>query len=126
MHTIAAILSKVLRQSIVVLGLMLLISLSGLFFFTQQPSYAVTAASRQLTPDEKIDRAYEYSGAAGIREEDRQQAYEKAVEDADKPNTVQKTYERNLKAYKQENPSPNLVKQAVEQAKELVEQTTGK
>lgn len=122
MQMIAAILNKVLRQSIVVLGLMLLISLSGLFFFTQQPSYAVTSASRQLTPDEKIDRAYEYSGAAGIREEDRQQAYEQAVEDSDKPNTVEKTYERNLKAYKQENPSPNIV----EQAKELVEQVTSK
>ncbi|GAA6623848.1 hypothetical protein [Scytonema sp. NUACC26] len=122
MQTLLAIVNKALRQSIVVLGLMLFISLSGLFFFTQQPSYAVTSPANQLTPEEKIDRAYEYNRAAGLREEDRQKAYEQAAKDSNSPQPVEKTYERNLKAEKQENPNSNIL----EQAKELVDRVTTK
>jgi hypothetical protein len=122
MQTFLAIVNKALRQSVVVLGLMLFISLSGLFFFTQQPSYAVTSRANQLTPEEKIDRAYEYSEAAGLREEDRQKAYEQAIEDSNSPKTIEKTYERNIKAEEQENQSPNIL----EQTKELVDRVTTK
>ncbi|MUH00524.1 hypothetical protein F7734_52945 [Scytonema sp. UIC 10036] len=122
MQTFLAIFNKAVRQSIVVLGLMLLISVSSLFFFTQQPSYAVTSRANQLTPEEKIDRAYEYSEATGLREEDRQKAYEQAVKDSNNPQTVEKTYQRNLKAEAQDNPNSNIL----EQAKELVDRVTTK
>jgi hypothetical protein len=125
MQLILGIVNKALRQSIIVLGLMLLMSVSGLFFFVQ-PIYAVPFTtekpifpSEQLTPQEKIDRAYEYNRAAGLREEDRQQAYEQAVKDAATPE--EKVYERNVKAYEQENQEPNLI----EKAGELVEKVTG-
>ncbi len=125
MQLILGIVNKALRQSIIVLGLMLLMSVSGLFFFVQ-PIYAVPFTtekpifpSEQLTPQEKIDRAYEYNRAAGLREEDRQQAYEQAVKDAATPE--EKVYERNVKAYEQENQEPNLI----EKAGELVEKLTG-
>lgn len=125
MQIILAIFNKALRQSIVVVGLMLLITVSGLFFFVQ-PSYALgfttekpTFPSEKLTPEEKIDRAYEYNRAAGLREEDRQQTYEQAVKDAATPE--EKVYERNVKAYEQENQEPNLI----EKAGELVEKVTG-
>ncbi|WP_414585799.1 hypothetical protein [Scytonema sp. PCC 10023] len=121
MQLILGIVNKALRQSIVVLGLMLLISVSGLFFFVQ-PSYALgfttekpTFPSEKLTPEEKIDRAYEYNRAAGLREEDRQQAYEQAVKDAATPE--EKVYERNVK-----DSQPNLI----DKAGELVEKVTGK
>jgi hypothetical protein len=122
MQTLLAIINKTLRQSMIVLGLMLLISMSGLFFFTQQPSYAITSSANQLTPEEKIDRAYEYNRAAGLREEDRQKTYEQALKDSNSPQSIEKTYERNLKTEQQENPNSNII----EQAKELVDRVTTK
>ncbi|MEC4816009.1 MAG: hypothetical protein SAK29_22465 [Scytonema sp. PMC 1069.18] len=119
MRLILAILNKALHQSIVVLGLILFISLSGVFFFVQQPSYAVTYPSQQLTPEEKIDRAYEYSEGAGIREEDRQEAYQQAVKDSQSLQTMEKAYERNVE---EENAQPTLG----EKAKELIDTVTGK
>lgn len=127
MQIVLASFNKALRQSIVVIGLMFLISMSSLFFF--QPCYAVpfttekpTFPSEQLTSEQKIDRAYEYNRAAGLREEDRQQAYEQAIKDSQTPQSVEKAYERNVKAYEQENPQPNLI----EKAEELVEKVTQK
>jgi hypothetical protein len=127
MEIILSIFNKALRQSIVVIGLMFVISLSGLFFF--QPSYAVGFSSEkptfpreQLTPEEKIDRAYEYNRAAGIRAEEREKAYEQAIKDSQTPQSVEKAYERNVKPDQIDNPIPVLG----EKAKELVEQVTGK
>lgn len=121
MQLFVSIFNKALRQSIIVIGLMLFIGLSGLFFFVQ-PSYALgfttekpTFPSEKLTPEQKIDRAYEYNRAAGLREEDRQQAYEQAVKDSQTPE--EKVYERNVK-----DSQPNLI----EKAEELVEKVTGK
>ena len=117
MQRLLLTLGQALRRSIVVLGLMMLISLSGLFILVQQPSYA-----DHLTPEEKVDRAYEYSEATGLKEEDRQEAYEEAVKDAESTGTMEKAFERNLKAERKENPEPNLI----EKAEELVEKVTGK
>ena len=128
MQFILAIFNKALRQSILVVGLMVLISLSSVFFFVE-PSYAIGFTSekpafpaQELTPQEKIDRAYEYDPGVGVREEDRELDYEQAVKDSENLQTVEKAYERNEKAYKQENPQPNLI----EKAEELVEKATGK
>jgi hypothetical protein len=111
-----------LRQKIFAFGCTLLITLSS-FIFIQQPVYASLKSSEKLTPEEKIDRAYEYNRAAGIRAEDREEAYEQAIKDAENLNTMEKAYERNVKAYKEENPEPNLI----EKAEQLVEDVvTGK
>ncbi|WP_017317956.1 hypothetical protein [Mastigocladopsis repens] len=128
MQIVLASFNKALRQSIVVIGLMFFINFSGLFFFVQ-PSYAVgfstekpAFSTEKLTPEEKIDRAYEYNRAAGIRAEDRQEAYEQAVKDSESPQSVEKVYERNVKAYEKENQEPNLI----EKAEDLIEKVTGK
>lgn len=103
-----------LKQVFICLGLILVITLA----FVQQPSYATT----KLTPEEKLDRAYQYNEAAGLREEKREDAYEQAVKDAESPQTMEKAYERNLKAEKAENPDPSLI----EKAKDLVKDVTSK
>lgn len=67
-------LGQALRQKIFVLGLMVLIALSGLFIFVESPSYALTRSSDKLSPDEKIEGAYEYSQATGILEQAKQES----------------------------------------------------
>ncbi len=119
MQRILTSLKQSLRQTIFVLGLMLLISLSSLFS-VQESSYAATYSVNKLTPEEKTDRAYEYNEAAGIQEEKREEAYEKAIKDAESPQTVEKAYERELKA---ENvKEPNII----EKAENLIEKATSK
>ncbi len=122
-------LKQVLLSSILVFGLMIFISLSGLFMVLQQPSYATTLEELKLippeykpTPEEKIDRAYERNEAAGIRAEQRQEAYEQALKDGKSLNTMEKAYERNVKAENAQNPPESFA----EKAKEVLEKVTGK
>lgn len=112
---------QALSKTILSFALLVLVSCSTLFSF-QQPSYAVPTRAYNLTPEEKIDRAYNYSEATGLNEEKRQEAYEQAVKDAQSPQTVEKAYERNLKAEKAENPEPNLL----EKAEQVVEKVLDK
>ncbi|WP_414563659.1 MULTISPECIES: hypothetical protein [unclassified Anabaena] len=97
-------------------------------FIGQQPSYATTQAELKLipaeykpTPEEKINRAYEYDPGVGIQEEDRQKAYEQAIKDSKNLNTLEKAYERNLKAEQGQNQEG-----IIEKASDVIEQVTGK
>ncbi|MFE4105103.1 hypothetical protein [Almyronema epifaneia] len=74
-----------------------------------QPSYAAPRAS-EVTQTQNTAAS-----------ESRSEAYEKATEIIDDPRGVEKTYEENMKTYKQENPSNNGL---IEEAKELVEKVT--
>ena len=118
MQRILSNLKQALRQTIFVLGLMLLIG--GSFFLVQQPSYAAISSANKLTPPEKIDRAYEYNEAAGFQEEKREEAYEEAVKDAETPQTMEKAYERELKAEKVQEPN------IIQKAEKLIEKVTTK
>ncbi|SRR5579883_255153 len=120
MQRILSTLKRTIGQSILVLGLMFLISIANLFLFVQKPSYATTYSANKLTPEEKIDRAYEYNEAAGFREEKRQQAYEQAIKDSKSPQSLEKAYERNLKAENVQE--PNLI----EKTEELIKDVTSK
>ncbi len=121
-----------LRQvfsSILVISLMIFISLSGSFICVQQASYATTLEELKLIPpeykpnsEEKVNRANEYDPGVGVQEEERQKAYEQAIKDSKNLNTIEKTYERNLKAEQAQNPSESLG----EKAKEVIEKVTGK
>jgi hypothetical protein len=120
---------QALLSSLLVFGLMIFISVSGLFMVVQQPSYATTLEELKLippeykpTPQEKIDRAYERNEAAGIREESREEAYEQALKDGESLDTMEKAYERNVKAEKAQNPPESFG----EKAKEVIEKVTGK
>ncbi|MHC5595156.1 MAG: hypothetical protein ACYTXC_04195 [Nostoc sp.] len=120
---------KQVFSSILVIGLMISISLSGSFIFVQQASYATTLEELKLIPpdykpnsEEKINRANEYDPGVGVQEEEREEAYEQAIKDSENLNTIEKTYERNLKAEKEQNPPESFG----EKAKEAIEKVTGK
>ena len=120
MRKILSNLNQTFCQTIFVVGLMVLISLTNLFLFDNSYSYAATYSTNNLTPEEKIDRAYEYNEAAGFEEENRQEAYKQAIKDSKSPQSLEKAYERNLKA---ENvKEPNIL----EQTGQLIQNATKK
>ncbi len=129
MEKILLTLKQALRSSFFVVSLMIFISLSGSLIFIQQASYATTLEELKLIPpeykpnsEEKINRANEYDPGVGIQEENREEAYEQAIKDSTNLNTIEKTYERNLKAEKEQNPPESFG----EKAKEVLEKVTGK
>ncbi|MEH2323538.1 MAG: hypothetical protein V7K32_08195 [Nostoc sp.] len=129
MQKILLTLKQVLRSSFLVIGLMVFISLSSSFIFVQQASYATTVEELKLVPpefkpnsQEKINRANEFDPGVGVEEEERQEAYEQAIKDSKNLTTIEKTYERNLKAEQQQNPPETFG----EKAKEVIEKVTGK
>ncbi|MEH1831852.1 MAG: hypothetical protein V7L29_07215 [Nostoc sp.] len=129
MQKILLTLKQALRSSFLVFALMISISLLGSFIFIQQASYATTLEELKLVPpeykpnsQEKINRANEYDPGVGVQEEEREEAYEEAVKDAGNLNTMEKAYERNLKAEREQNPPESFG----EKAKEVIEKVTGK
>jgi hypothetical protein len=121
MQRIFSIIGQAFGKRILIFGLMSLLSLSGLFIFANQPAFA----DKPLQAQEKIDRAYTMSEATGLREEDRQEAYDEAIEavSEDPKEGLEKIYEEDFKAYKKENPDENGL---LEGAKDLVDKVTGK
>ncbi|MBN3880283.1 MULTISPECIES: hypothetical protein [unclassified Nostoc] len=129
MQKILLSLKQALRSSFLVVSLMVFISLTGSFIFVQQSSYATTLEELKLVPpeykpnsEEKINRANEYDPGVGIQEEDREKAYEQAIKDSKDLTTIEKTYERNLKAEQEQNPPESFG----EKAKGVLEKVTGK
>lgn len=111
MQRIFLAIAETLRKSILVVGLLSLISLSGLFVF-EMPAHAASIFNQKPT-QEKVNPA------EAARRAD---AYEEAVKEAHNLDSIEKTYEENLKEFKEENPDPGLI----EKAEELVEKVTGK
>jgi hypothetical protein len=117
MQSIRIILGRALQQTLVVLGLICLLSVGTLWLPMAQPTYAAATANQPLTPEEKVDQTYGYVESTGSREA----GYEKAKEAAKDLRTEEQTYKRNLQTYKQEQPDTGLV----EGAKDLIEKVTG-
>ncbi|MGB3200896.1 MAG: hypothetical protein WBA99_08335 [Nodosilinea sp.] len=92
------------------IALVSLIGVMSWLVLASQPAYAADAR-RESTPT--VDQT--------MAAEPRDQAYDEALEVIDNPNGVQKTYEENLKQYRQENPDQGGI---VEGAKDLVEKIT--
>lgn len=120
-------LKQVLSTGVLIVISIIFISVCGLFI-GQQPSYATTQAELKLIPpeykptaEEKINRAYEYDPGVGIQEEERQKAYEQAIKDSKNLNTLEKAYERNLKAEQGQNREG-----IIEKASDIIDQVTGK
>lgn len=109
-----------ISKRFLIFALMSLLSLSGLFTFANQPALADRNSSRPT--QQAVDRAYTYSEATGLKEEDRLDAYEEATQAINDPKGLDKIYEKDLKEFKQENPSENGL---VEGAKNLVDKVTG-
>ncbi|HYX14073.1 MAG TPA: hypothetical protein VE944_06855 [Nostoc sp.] len=122
-------LKQALRSSFLVVGLIIFISLSGSLIFVQQASYATTFEELKLIPpeykpnsEEKVNRANEFDPGVGVQEEEREEAYEQAIKDSKNLTTIEKTYERNLKAEQEQNPPESFG----EKAKEVIEKVIGK
>lgn len=125
MQRILSTLGQGLQKSIFVLGLMSLIIVSSLLVFVSTPVYATTLeeqklipADQMLTPEEKIERAYEFNEGAGMLEEAKQESA-----NADKkfnPNKAANV--KTVKASKEADSEPNLL----EKAQQFVEKVTGK
>ncbi|MFE1746816.1 hypothetical protein [Coleofasciculus sp. H7-2] len=116
MQRILLALKQRLHKNIFVLGLMTLISVASLFI-AAQPSYAVLHSKNKLTPDERVDRAYQYSEATGLLEEDKQNSG-----NANEPfNYNEKANEKTVIKSKEENNEPNLI----EKAQDLIQKVTG-
>lgn len=97
-----------LYKTILLFGLAVLVSISGLFIFFAQPSYAVPQSKNQLTPDEKVDRAYSLSEATGFLEEDKQNS-----ENADELfDYNKKANSKSLKGSQHEKSDSNLIEKA--------------
>ncbi|MEA5450056.1 hypothetical protein VB780_15855 [Leptolyngbya sp. CCNP1308] len=88
--------------------------LVGLMSWLTLATQPAVAANDKGTATPPVDQT--------LTAEPRDQAYEEAVDVIDNPNGVQKTYEENLKQYRQENPDQ---KNLVEDAKDLVNKVTG-
>lgn len=121
MQRIFSAIGEALAKRLLIFGLMSLLSLSGLFVFANQPALA-DVPSRRPT-EEAIDRAYTMSEATGLREEARQEAYDEATEAINDPQGIEKIYDEDVKAFKQETSDGSGL---LEGAKDLVDKVTGK
>ncbi|MBD1930851.1 MULTISPECIES: hypothetical protein [Cyanophyceae] len=110
MQGILTALGQAFRQSILVVGLISLLSLSNIFIFASQPAYAAS----QLTAQE-VDSTSGNSAAIELREE----SYEEAAEQARDPKKQDEIYQESVKATNQSNPG------LIEGAKELVDKVIG-
>lgn len=125
MQRILSTLGQGLQKSIFVLGLMSLIIGSSLFVFVSAPVYATTLeeqklipADQRLTPEQKIDRAYELSEGTGILEEIKQESAN--ANEKSKPGKAINA--KTVKASQEADSEPNLL----EKAQQFVEKVTGK
>jgi hypothetical protein len=123
MQRFFSVIKQAFRKNIVILGLMSLLSLSGLFIFGQQSVLAASdkPLNNPSQKEETVDRAYTIRQGVGLQEEDRQEAYDAAANAITDPKGLDKIYEEDLKAYKETQPDTGLI----EGAKELIKEVTG-
>lgn len=106
------VIKQAFRKSILVLGLIALLSFSSLCI--TQPSYAAT-------PNQKLiqHQDMEMESQAAEREKEYEEQL-KAEKDLDK------VYEENLKEERKENPGEGVVEKTLQGAEKLVDKVTGK
>lgn len=101
-------------------SLTVVVSLLSLFIFIQQPSYATI--DKSLTPQEQIDRAYEFSEVAGLREE----TYQQRLQEGQDPESMPKPYRRVKDAEGRTIPETSTLEKSIDKARGLVEGLTNK
>ena len=105
-------LGKVVRQIFLVVGLISLLSLSGLAIFSTQPSLAAAYKDNSSVLDQ---------GSKSQSVKSREDAYDKAIKAIDEPEGLEKVYEKNLEKYEKENPQPGIIESAKEVIKEVTQ-----
>jgi hypothetical protein len=111
-------LKQVLRQGIT-LCFAVLISWLGLSIAVTAPSHA---GSSGLTPEDQLDRAYEYTERAGQEEE----IYRERLEEGQDPESMPKPFRRIEDLQGQEVPETSSLETAVSKVRSLVEPKTDK
>ena len=121
MQGLFSAIKQVLRQKILVIGMLSLSILSSLFIFVQLPSLAapISSEGQKLIEQEQRSKASQANNEAGSSS--RERAYEEQVEAAKDPDKV---YEKNAKVYNQAHPE-NILEKTVEGAKQAIEKVTG-
>lgn len=109
-------LGKVIRKSFLVMGLIGLLSLSGLSIFSPQPSLAAAYKDNSPVLQKGINAD---SNSQSV--ENREEAYDKAIKAIDSPTGLEKVYEKNLDKYEKENPQPGIIESAKEMIKEVTQ-----
>lgn len=117
MQRIFSAINQALGKTVLLLGLIGLLSISSLLIFPIQSSLA--ANSKSLISQEKVTNQNTADHNAGLG--NREDAYEKAVEVVEDPKGLEKVYEENLDEYKGTEGNNGIV----EAAKDLVENVTG-
>ena len=115
MQQMLSTLGQWLRKSVLVLGLVSLLSLAGLTM--PSASYA--------GPNQAVDSGITRVNRDAINKqsvEDREEAYENMTKAAKDPEGLEQEYEKNLEAYEENQPNQGLV----EGAKNLIERVTDK
>ncbi|MFB2976764.1 hypothetical protein [Microseira sp. BLCC-F43] len=112
MQRILSDLGKVVRQSFLVVGLISLLSLSGLSIFSPQPSLAAADKDNSSVLDK---------GSNSQSVKSREEAYDKAIKAIDDPEGLEKVYEKNLEKYEKENPQPGIIESAKDVIKEVTQ-----
>ncbi len=115
MQRILSVLGQAFRNCILILGLMSLISLSGLLMPVAQPSYAAVASDQSQAPKETIDVMNRGESAKS-----REEVYEEAAEAAESPEKVVKAEQAEIKEFKSRSG-----KGLVEGAQDLLNKVTG-
>jgi hypothetical protein len=100
-------------RKLIVLTLSVLLSVFSLLTVSAAPSYAAD----NLTPADKIDRAYKFSEDTGIEEE----VYQRRLEEGQDPEAMPKPYKRIKNAEGQLVPETSLLETTVEKTREFVE-----
>ena len=115
MKRLLSALKQAVRKNVVVIGLISLISFSGLWTIAPQPAYAAsgsaqTSASGQTTKADKEPAV------------EQEESYEEIAKVAADPKGIEKEYEKNRKIDKQALPDQGGL---LEGAKKAVEKVTG-
>jgi hypothetical protein len=101
-------------QKVVAFALSVLISVCGLFLLLDQPAYAASS-SPDPAAEAKIDRAYEFSEEAGIREE----IYQERLEEGQNLKDAPKPFQRIEGTNHREVPKTSFVEEATSKVREL-------
>ena len=112
MRNIMENIRQIIRRGTVVLLVALLV-----LGFVSRSSFAET-----LTPEEKIDRAYETSESTGIAEE----IYQQRLKEGQNPEKMPKPFRRVVDLEGKEVPETSLIEDSVAKVREAVEKVTGK
>lgn len=121
MLTFLSALPRVLRQTIAIVTLIALLTVSN-FVFLNLPSYAATVSSQSsISSEEQTDRAYEETEAAGIQED----IYQQRLQEGQAPEKMPQPFKRIVDAQGKEVPETSFIETSVSKVRELTKKVVG-